>query len=46
MPTISSPREKHTVYYYREYNFTVASFWVPYLVRHEMSERWSLCRSQ
>uniref|UniRef100_M8CXB7 Uncharacterized protein n=1 Tax=Aegilops tauschii TaxID=37682 RepID=M8CXB7_AEGTA len=38
MPIISSPREKHTLYYYREYNFTVASFWVPYLVRHEMIE--------
>lgn len=34
-PTTSWPSSKHTVYYYSEYNFTVASFWAPYLVRHE-----------
>ncbi|VAI39157.1 unnamed protein product [Triticum turgidum subsp. durum] len=34
-PTTSWPSSKHTVYHYGEYNFTVASFWAPYLVRHE-----------
>ncbi|TKV94191.1 hypothetical protein SEVIR_9G277400v4 [Setaria viridis] len=34
-PTPSWPSSKHTVYYYGEYNFTVANFWAPYLVRHE-----------
>ncbi|CAO2176479.1 unnamed protein product [Urochloa humidicola] len=34
-PTPSWPNSKHTVYYYGEYNFTVANFWAPYLVRHE-----------
>ncbi|XP_044949616.1 protein trichome birefringence-like 19 [Hordeum vulgare subsp. vulgare] len=34
-PRMSWPSSKHTVYHYGEYNFTVASFWAPYLVRHE-----------
>ncbi|CAL4940412.1 unnamed protein product [Urochloa decumbens] len=34
-PTPSWPNSRHTVYYYGEYNFTVANFWAPYLVRHE-----------
>ncbi|ONM06325.1 TRICHOME BIREFRINGENCE-LIKE 20 [Zea mays] len=34
-PTTSWPSSKHTVYYYADYNFTVAHFWAPYLVRHE-----------
>ncbi|XP_062233098.1 protein trichome birefringence-like 19 [Phragmites australis] len=34
-PTPSWPSNKHTVFYYGEYNFTVANFWAPYLVRHE-----------
>jgi hypothetical protein len=34
-PTPSWPSSKHTVYFYGEYNFTVANFWAPYLVRHE-----------
>lgn len=29
-PTPSWPSSKHTVYYYGEYNFTVANFWAPY----------------
>ncbi|KAF0922206.1 hypothetical protein E2562_028798 [Oryza meyeriana var. granulata] len=36
-PTTSWPSSKHTVYHYGSgYNFTVVSFWAPFLVRHEL----------
>uniref|UniRef100_A0A0D9WP61 Trichome birefringence-like N-terminal domain-containing protein n=1 Tax=Leersia perrieri TaxID=77586 RepID=A0A0D9WP61_9ORYZ len=36
-PTISWPSGEHTVYHYGgEHNFTVVSFWAPFLVRHKL----------
>lgn len=36
-PTTSWPSSEHTVYHYGGgYNFTVLSFWAPFLVRNEL----------